>query len=157
MSTSTAPDRSGILDRARREPAYAAFWILRIGFVVLPLWMGLDKFMKVLNPDWPGYLASWIVDILPFSAQTAMYVVGAIEILAGIMVAIKPRYAAYVVALWLAGIIINLLTFSGFYDIALRDFGLLLAAVVLALLASVYDRPLARHTEVTAATRQAVR
>ncbi|MFC6703712.1 hypothetical protein [Flexivirga alba] len=162
MNTSTAPsDRSGVrssvLDRARREPAYAAFWILRIGFVVLPLWMGLDKFMKVLNPDWPGYLASWIVDLLPFSAQTAMYVVGAIEILAGIMVALKPRYATYVVALWLAGIIINLLTFSGFYDIALRDFGLLLAALVLALLASVYDRPLARHTQVTATTRQTVR
>jgi uncharacterized membrane protein YphA (DoxX/SURF4 family) len=146
-----------MLDRARREPAYAAFWILRIGFVVLPLWMGLDKFLKVLNPDWPGYLASWIADILPFSAQTAMYVVGAIEILAGIMVALKPRYAAYVVALWLAGIIINLLTFPGFYDIALRDFGLLLAALVLALLASVYDRPMVRHTHVTATHRQTVR
>lgn len=152
MTTTTAPSSgsSSVLHRARREPAYAAFWILRIGFVVLPLWMGLDKFLKVLNPDWPGYLASWIVDLLPFSAQTAMYVVGVIEMVAGIMVALKPRYAAYVVALWLAGIIINLLTFSGFYDIALRDFGLLLAALVLALLASVYDRPLVRHTRVSA-------
>jgi len=133
-----------MLTRARNEPAYAAFWLLRVGFVVLPLWMGIDKFTKLLNADWPGYLAPWIVDLLPFSAQTAMYVVGAIEILAGIMVALKPRYASYVVALWLAGIIINLLTYSGFYDIALRDFGLLVAAVALAWLSATYDRPLGR-------------
>jgi len=146
MTSSTAPTVGpGVLDRARREPAFAAFWILRVGFVVLPLWMGLDKFVKVLNPDWPAYLASWIVDLLPFSAQTAMYVVGVVEMIAGLMVALKPRYAAYVVALWLAGIIVDLLTVSGFYDIALRDFGLLLAALVLALLASVYDAPLRRH------------
>ena len=135
---------SEMLARTRTDPAYAAFWLLRIGFVVLPLWMGIDKFTKVLNADWPGYLAPWIVDLLPFSAQTAMYVVGGVEILAGIMVALKPRYASYVVALWLAGIIINLLTYSGFYDIALRDFGLLVAAVALAWLASIYDRPLGR-------------
>jgi hypothetical protein len=92
--------------------------------------------------DWPIYLAPWINDIAPGSGQDFMYVVGAVEILAGVIVALKPRYGAYVVAAWLAGIVINLLTASGFYDIALRDFGLMLAALTLARLASVYDPPL---------------
>ncbi len=135
-----------VLYRARSEPAYAAFVILYLGYVVLPLWMGIDKYVKVLNTDWPNSLAPWLVNILPFSAQTAMYVVGAVEILAGILVAIKPRYAAYVVAAWLAGIIFNLLTYSGFYDIALRDFGLLIGALALAFLAATYDRPWTRAT-----------
>jgi len=126
--------------RARHEPAYGAFLLMRVGFTVLPIWMGLDKFANTLT-DWPHYLAPWIVVLLPFSAQTAMYVVGVIEIVAGLAVAIKPRYAAYIVAAWLAGIVINLLTYSGFYDIALRDFGLLVAALTLARLAVVYDPP----------------
>ncbi len=79
-----------VLHRARTEPAYASFVALRIGYVVLPLWMGIDKYAKVLNTDWPGYLAPWTVDLLPFSAQTAMYVVGAVEILAGVLVAQAP-------------------------------------------------------------------
>lgn len=140
-SNSSATGLSSMLDRARTEPAFAAFILLNIGYVVLPLWMGIDKFAKVLNTHWASYLAPWIVDLLPFSAQTAMYVIGAVEILAGILVAIKPRYAAWVVTAWLAGIIINLLTYSGFYDIALRDFGLLIGAVALALLAATYDHP----------------
>ena len=130
-----------ILHHVRSEPAYGAFWLLRIGFVVLPIWMGADKFVNVLT-HWPNYLAPWIVDIakdLGLTAQGVMYIVGVIEIVAGIAVAIKPRYAAYVVAAWLAGIIINLLTYSGFYDIALRDFGLLVAALTLARLAAAYD------------------
>ncbi|WP_328558550.1 DoxX family protein [Streptomyces coelicoflavus] len=125
------------------EPAYGAYWLLRVGYAVLPIWMGIDKFVNALT-DWPSYLAPWIVDVLPFSAQTAMYVVGAIEIVAGIAVAIKPRYAAYVVALWLTGIIVNLLTYSGFYDVALRDFGLLLGALALARLAAAHDPARAR-------------
>lgn len=124
--------------RVREEPAFGAFWLLRVGFVVLPLWMGIDKFANTLT-DWPGYLAPWIVGLLPFSAQTAMYVVGVVEIVAAIAVAIKPRYAGYVVALWLAGIIVNLLTYSGFYDVALRDFGLLVAALALAWLSQAFD------------------
>ncbi len=149
MATSvTRPPLTHLLDnawgRSVREPAYAAYVLLHIGYVVLPLWMGIDKFVKVLNPDWPHYLAPWIVNLIPFSAQTAMYVVGGIEILAAVLVAIKPRYASYVVALWLAGIIVNLLTYSGFYDIALRDFGLLVGALALALLSASYDRPLGR-------------
>ncbi len=128
-----------IWTRVRQEPAYGAFWLLRIGFVILPLWMGADKFANTLT-YWPDYLAPWVVALLPFSAQTAMYFVGAVEIVAGIAVAIKPRYAAYVVALWLAGIVINLLTYSGFYDVALRDATLMLAALALGRLASNYDR-----------------
>jgi hypothetical protein len=85
--------------------------------------------------DWPIYLAPWINDIAPGSGQDFMYFVGAIEIIAGLAVAVKPRYGAYVVAAWLAGIIVNLLTIPGFYDIALRDFGLLVAAVALGRLA----------------------
>ncbi|MGH3589002.1 MAG: hypothetical protein ACRDQ0_22060, partial [Pseudonocardia sp.] len=115
--------------------------LMRIGFTVLPIWMGVDKFVGGLT-DWPQYLAPWTVELLPFSAQTAMYVVGVIEIVAGLAVAIKPRYAAYVVAIWLAGIIINLLTWSGFYDVALRDFGLLVSALALAALA--WQRPTTR-------------
>jgi uncharacterized membrane protein len=126
------------MQRVRTEPAYGAFWVLRLGFTVLPILMGLDKFFNLLT-NWEQYLAPWVVSLLPFSAHTAMLIVGVVEIAAGILVWIKPRYAAYVVALWLAGIIINLLTLSGFYDVALRDFGLMLAALTLARLATQYD------------------
>ena len=143
-STEPAMRQEAFWARLWSEPAIGAFWIVRVGFVALPLWMGIDKFINAL-PDWPGYLAPWIVDLLPFSAQTAMYVVGVVEIVAGIAIAIKPRYASYVVALWLAGIIVNLLTYSGFYDVALRDFGLLVAALALARLAAQYDRPWGAH------------
>jgi uncharacterized membrane protein YphA (DoxX/SURF4 family) len=124
-----------------RDARYQAFTLLRIAFTVAPIAFGLDKFFNVLV-DWPNYLAPWINDIAPGSGQQFMYVVGAVEILAGISVALKPRYGAYVVAGWLAGIIVSLLTYSGFYDIALRDFGLMLAALTLARLASIYDPPL---------------
>jgi uncharacterized membrane protein YphA (DoxX/SURF4 family) len=126
-----------------RDPRYQAFALVRLTFTVAPIAFGLDKFFNVLV-DWPDYLAPWINDIAPGSGQEFMYFVGATEILAGIIVALKPRYGAYVVAAWLAGIVINLLTHSGFYDIALRDFGLMLAALTLARLAAVYDPPLRR-------------
>jgi uncharacterized membrane protein YphA (DoxX/SURF4 family) len=134
------------LQRARTDPVYAAFLLLRIGFTVLPIVFGLDKFTNVLT-TWDAYLAPWIVHLSPLSAHHTMLVVGVIEIVAGIAVAIKPRYAAYIVAAWLAGIIMNLLTYSGFYDVALRDFGLLLAALTLARLAVVYDPPWHRRAE----------
>ena len=127
-----------------RDPRYQAFVLLRVGFTVLPIILGLDKFFNVFV-DWPNYLAPWINDIAPGTAQEFMYFVGVTEIVAGVLVALKPRYAAYVVAAWLGGIIVNLLTYSGFYDIALRDFGLMLSALVLARLASVYDSPLRRR------------
>jgi len=123
-----------------REAGYQAYLMLRLAFAVAPIAFGLDKFLNVLV-DWPIYLAPWINDIAPGSGQDFMYLVGAVEILAGVLVAIKPRYGAPVVAAWLAGIIVNLLTVPGFYDVALRDFGLLLGALTLARLALAYDRP----------------
>jgi uncharacterized membrane protein YphA (DoxX/SURF4 family) len=123
------------------DPRYQAFSLLRLAFTVAPIAFGLDKFFNVMV-DWPIYLAPWIDDIAPGTAQQFMYAVGAIEIVAGIGVALKPRYGAYVVAAWLGGIAFSLLTYSGYYDIALRDFGLLLGALTLARLASVYDPPL---------------
>jgi hypothetical protein len=122
-----------------RDAGYDAFMMLRIAFTVAPIAFGLDKFFNVLV-DWPIYLAPWINDIVPGTGQDLMYVIGAIEIAAGVLVAIKPRYGAPVVAAWLAGIIFNLLTASGFYDVALRDFGLMLGALTLARLALTYDR-----------------
>ncbi|CAG7635656.1 DoxX family membrane protein [Rhodococcus opacus] len=144
-SSATAPTPGTALQRARSDPAYGAFLLLRIGFTVLPIVMGIDKFTNVLT-TWEDYLAPWIVDLSPFSAHQTMLVVGVIEIVAGIAVAIKPRYAAYIVAAWLAGIVINLLTYPGFYDIALRDFGLMLAALTLGRLAYVYDPAWHRRT-----------
>ena len=121
----------------RTDPAYQAFFLLRTVFTVAPIVFGLDKFANVLT-DWPQYLAPWIDDIVPGTAQQAMYAVGVTEVLAGVLVAVAPRFGAWVVAAWLAGIILNLLTIPGFYDIALRDFGLLVGAVALARLAQRY-------------------
>ena len=126
-----------------RDAGYQAYLLLRLAFAVAPITFGLDKFFNVLV-DWPLYLAPWINDIAPGSGQDFMYVVGGVEILAGVLVALKPRYGAPVVAAWLAGIILSLLTVPGFYDIALRDFGLLLGALTLARLALSYDPPLKR-------------
>jgi uncharacterized membrane protein YphA (DoxX/SURF4 family) len=146
METATLTDRvpvSGsrpIAERLKQDPGYQAFLLLRIGFATAPILFGLDKFFDVLV-DWEIYLAPWINDIVPGSAADAMYAVGVVEIVAGIAVALKPRYAAYLVAAWLGGIIINLLTHSGYYDIALRDFGLLIGALALARLATKYDPP----------------
>jgi uncharacterized membrane protein YphA (DoxX/SURF4 family) len=132
------------LDAARRSDAgYQAFTLLRIAFTVVPILFGLDKFANVMV-DWDKYLAPWMNDILPGSASDAMYAIGAVEIAAGLLVALKPRYGAPLVAAWLGGIVINLLTYSGYYDIALRDFGLMLGALTLARLAFEYDPPLRR-------------
>ena len=119
--------------------AVAQFSLLRAAFTVAPIVFGLDKFFNLLT-DWPGYLAPWIDSLVPGTAQQAMYVVGVVEIAAGILVAIRPLIGGYVVAAWLAGIIVNLLLIPGFYDVALRDFGLLLAALALARLAVVFRR-----------------
>jgi uncharacterized membrane protein YphA (DoxX/SURF4 family) len=123
----------------REQAGFQAFQMLRLAFTVAPIAFGLDKFFNVLT-DWPKYLAGWIDDIVPGSAQDAMYAVGCIEILAGVLVALKPRLGAPVVAAWLAGLIVNLLTGPGDYDIALRDFGLLLAALTLTRLALVFGK-----------------
>ena len=140
MSTITMPERTDV-----RDGRFQAYALLRTGFAAAPILFGLDKFFEVLV-DWPVYLAPWVNDIAPGSAQDFMYVVGGVEILAGLGVALKPRYGAYLVAAWLAGIIVNLLSHSGYYDIALRDFGLLIGALALARLAAVYDPPLRRRS-----------
>jgi uncharacterized membrane protein YphA (DoxX/SURF4 family) len=128
----------------RGDAGYQAYLMLRLAFAVAPIAFGLDKFFNVMV-DWPQYLAPWINDIAPGSGQDFMYLVGGVEVLAGLVVALKPRYGAPLVAAWLAGIIFNLLTFSGWYDVALRDFGLMLGALTLARLAARYDSPLRRH------------
>ena len=114
-----------------RGPAYQAYQILYIGFIVAPLLAGLDKFTHFLT-DWDKYLAPVVADLLPFSAHTFMLVVGVVEIGAAILVAVRPQIGAYVVAAWLAAIVINLLLIPGYFDIALRDFGLMLGALALA-------------------------
>jgi hypothetical protein len=121
------------------EPGYQAYLLLRVVFTVAPILFGLDKFAGVLV-DWDGYLAPWINDIVPGSAADAMYAVGAVEIVAGLIVATAPRFGAPLVAAWLGGIIVNLLTYSGYYDIALRDFGLLVGALALWRLSVQYAR-----------------
>jgi hypothetical protein len=144
MSTVTVPTRSRLTgtgtlsERLAGDPAYQAFWLLRIAFTVAPILFGADKFANLMV-NWEKYLASWIRDLSPFTASGTMHVVGVIEIIAGVFVAVKPRFGAYVVAAWLAGIVVNLLTYSGYYDVALRDFGLMLGALTLARLASKYD------------------
>jgi hypothetical protein len=130
----------------RTDPARQAFLLLRTVFTVAPILFGLDKFANLLV-EWPGYLAGWIDDIVPGTAQQAMYAVGVIEIVAGLAVAVAPRFGGLLVAAWLAGIIVNLLTIPGFYDVALRDFGLLVAALALARLAVRY--PPARRGRAT--------
>ena len=129
-----------VAERSWSDPAYQAFMLLRVGFTVAPILFGLDKFFNILV-NWEMYLAGWINDIIPGNASDAMHIVGGIEIAAGLLVALKPRYGAYVVAAWLAGIIVNLLTYSGYYDIALRDFGLMLGALTLGRLAAKFDPP----------------
>jgi uncharacterized membrane protein YphA (DoxX/SURF4 family) len=122
-----------------RNPAYQAYLLLRVGFTVAPILFGLDKFFN-WAVDWTNYLAPWVNDIVPGSGQDFMYFVGAVEIAAGILVAVAPRLGAYVVAAWLAGIVVNLLTVDPptYYDIALRDFALLLAALTLGRLAQAF-------------------
>jgi hypothetical protein len=128
-----------------RAAAYQAFWLLRIGFTVAPILFGIDKFFN-WTVHWPDYLAGWINTIMPGSAQDFMYFVGVVEITAGLVVAVAPVIGAPLVAAWLAGIAINLLTNDPpeYYDIALRDFGLMLAALALARLAWAFARARAR-------------
>lgn len=122
----------------RHDGRYQAYLTLRVGFVVLPLVMGIDKYFNTLT-NWPQYLADWVDRIVPGTAQQLMYAVGAIEIAAALLVALKPRWGAYVVALWLGGIIVNLLSYGEWYDVAVRDFGLMLGALALGRLAAHYD------------------
>jgi hypothetical protein len=124
-------------EQLRSDPTFQAFWLLRIGFTVAPILFGIDKFAHVMT-NWDKYLAPWVNDLVPGTAHQAMYVVGIIEIVAGLAVLTKPRFGGYLVAAWLLGIIVNLLSIGGYADVALRDFGLLLAALTLARLATAF-------------------
>ncbi|MGH3002556.1 MAG: DoxX family membrane protein [Gaiellaceae bacterium] len=125
------------------DPSYQAYTLLRVAFVALPLAMGIDKYFNSMV-YWPQYLAGWINNIIPGTAQQMMYGVGAVEILAGVLVALKPRYASYVVGAWLLGIVVNLFSSgNGFYDVGARDLVLMAAAFALACLARKWDPPLA--------------
>jgi hypothetical protein len=124
------------------DPAYQAFLILRGAFTVAPILFGADKFFHLLV-NWDRYLAPTIANLSPFGVHQTMYIVGVVEIIAGMLVAARPRLGAPIVSLWLLGIIANLVLIPGYYDVALRDFGLLLAALALARLAAAYDpRPM---------------
>lgn len=131
---SSAPSSSAT-PVAANDRAHQAFLLLRTVFTVAPILFGLDKFFGLLT-DWEQYLAPWINDIVPGDAHQAMLAVGVVEILAGILVAIRPAIGGYVVAAWLLGIIVDLVTMGEYFDIALRDFGLLVGALALARLAS---------------------
>jgi hypothetical protein len=126
MATNTPARAAG----RTSDGAQQAFLLLRTVYTVAPIAFGLDKFVNLLT-DWPGYLAPWIDGLVPGTAQQAMYAVGVIEIVAGLLVAVRPKYGALVVAAWLAGIIVNLLILGNYYDVALRDFGLLVGALAL--------------------------
>ena len=136
----TAPANGGMANALLHPDvgaaAHQAFWLLRVTFTIAPILFGVDKFFN-WSVQWPDYLAGWINNIIPGSGQDFMYVVGGIEIVAGLLVAVAPRIGAFVVAGWLFGIVINLLTNDApqYYDIALRDFGLMLAALTFGRLA----------------------
>jgi hypothetical protein len=135
MPTATArPPRPAVHENL----AYQAYLILRTGFVVAPILFGLDKFTNLLT-DWTAYLAPAVDRLVPGSAAGAMVAVGVVEVVAGLVVAVRPKVGGYLVAAWLAGIIGNLLLLGDHYDVALRDFGLLLAALALARLATAFQ------------------
>jgi hypothetical protein len=131
----THPDAPAPSAATGSPGARQAFLLLRTVFTVAPILFGLDKFVGLLT-DWEQYLAPQIDALIPGTAHQAMLAVGVVEILAGILVAVAPRIGGYVVAAWLAGIIVNLLLIGDFYDVALRDFGLLVGALALARLAA---------------------
>ncbi|XAZ30416.1 hypothetical protein AAHB34_14395 [Paenarthrobacter ureafaciens] len=131
-STAHAVSTTTVLeDRTSRQ----AFVLLRTIFTVAPILFGVDKFTNLLT-DWTAYLAPAATTVIPVPAQTFMYGVGILEVIAGIIVALRPRIGSVIVALWLLGIIVNLLVFGSFFDVALRDFGLLVGALALNRLAS---------------------
>jgi hypothetical protein len=135
----TSAQRIGVSEALRVSPTYQAYQILHVAFTIAPLLAGLDKFFHFLV-NWDQYVAPIMARMLPISVHSFMLLVGVIEIIAGIIVAVRPRIGAYVVAAWLLVIIVNLLLIPGYFDIALRDFGLLLGALALGRLSVEFDR-----------------
>ena len=140
MAHTMTGDMAFSIDKAEAgNPAYQAYQILRLGFTVAPIVAGLDKFLHLLV-NWDQYLAPAANNMLGGHGHEFMLAVGVIEIVAGIGVFFKPRIFAYVVSVWLVGIILNLLMAGGFYDVALRDLGLALGALALGRLSTGFDR-----------------
>lgn len=137
-SNAVAPAFDESVDESMANPAYQAYQILRIAFTVAPIIAGVDKFLGLLV-NWDQYLPSVVNNMLGGAGHQFMFIVGAIEIVAGIGVFLKPKIFAYVVAAWLVAIIVNLLLIPGFYDVALRDLGLALGALALARLSQRFD------------------
>lgn len=140
MSSQHSTTSASSIAARHQTGARQAFLLLRIGFTVAPVLFGLDKFLGILT-DWERYLAPQIDDLIPGTASQLMLAVGVVEVAAGILVAVLPRLGGYVVAAWLAGIIVNLLLIGDYYDVALRDFGLLIGALALARLAASVHGP----------------
>jgi hypothetical protein len=130
---------SGFKEATRGDPSYQAYQTLHWGFVAAPAIAGIDKFVGLLT-NWDKYLSPAFAKLSPFSVHGTMLIVGVIELVAGLLVALRPRIGAYVVAAWLVGIILNLLLSGAYFDVALRDFGLMLGALALGRLSQVYDR-----------------
>ena len=145
-NTATISEIDATSHRVATPGVSMAFAALRLGFTVAPILAGADKFLGLLT-DWDKYLAPIFPRTLGVSSHTFMTVVGAIEIVAGLLVAWKPRIGGFVVAAWLAGIILNLvLNPNHSWDVALRDLGLLIGALSLGLIASDFERSDLRRT-----------
>ena len=137
MKTEATAQAGTFIQETTKNPSYQAYQILHWGFVAAPLLAGVDKFFNLLT-DWTMYLWAPIGNLVG-GAHRFMSIVGAIEIVAAFLVAFKPKIGGLVVAVWLWGIIINLLLTRGYYDIALRDFGLSLGALALFRLATLFE------------------
>jgi hypothetical protein len=140
-TTHTAPSAAhqSRAERLKTDPTFQAFWLMRLGFTLVPILFGADKFAHVMV-NWDKYLAPDLQRWLsPFdTVHQTMYVVGGVEIFAGIVVLVLPRVGGYLVALWLAGIIVNLAIIGGYWDIMMRDVALFLLALTFARLASAF-------------------
>ena len=139
MSTITTDFSRHYAAAERSNPSYQAYQILHLGFTAAPILAGIDKFLHLLT-NWEKYLAPAFARLSPIPPHSLMLVIGMVEIIAGVVVAFKPRIGAYIVAVWLLGIIINLLVLGDFYDVALRDLGLLLGALALARISTAFDK-----------------
>lgn len=146
MKTEAGIAHPGVfVEETLKSPTYQAYQILHWGFVLVPIIAGLDKFFDKLT-DWTMYLWHPLANVFG-SANTFMRIVGGIEIFAGFLIAFKPKIGAPIVAAWLAGIIVNLLLLGSYYDIALRDLGLCVAAIALWMLGRTFDHPVRREAE----------
>ena len=139
MAQSMAHTAEGAFIGERSSPAHQAYQILLVAFTIAPIVAGVDKFLHLLT-NWDQYLAPWVVSLSPISGHDLMLIAGVVEIAAGVLVAIKPKIFAYVVAAWLLWIIIDLVSMGTYFDIALRDLGLMLGALALARLSAVFSK-----------------